>query len=477
MELVEKKRNIRVRLRIRDWEKMFKVSMKKGRGFIITDRHGTEGKERTEHGIYSPLYGTTWGDENAFAEKITCKCRSTIGKENEGEICEACNTVVKFRDNDLKITGWFELEDEYLIHPNMFKIIESLVGPTLLANMLQFEKSSDIKGKYEEPDFEEIAESKALDKYENIGMVNFRKHFDEIMAFFVKKKKMKRPEYEFIMEHRDKIFVKHIPVYSALLRPTLVANGALNYHDINSKYESLGNKVWRINNEKLRHKDYLQTLFGAQKYLMAVYEMTKDSISQKDGDIRGKIMGGRWNYTGRCVIIPLSGTKIDEISLPYRTFMEIYKPEIINLLMKFNGITIYKALEKWNEALLEFNPKVYQIMLYLIEHTKSGLYVFINRNPTIAYGSKLAMRVTHVNTSLSNYCMGIPINVLGPLRGDFDGDVLNIFGIKGNKNIQKANSVFNPRTNMHISRTDGKFNMMMALVKDQMIALHQFNAL
>lgn len=484
--------NIRVKLDVVDFEKSCKKSIKKDKGFIITDKSGKMKKpakstgeknkakyDRTENGIFSPKFGTTWGDVNAFAEKYSCKCRKTIGKRNEGEICEHCATEVKFRDVPLNIYGWFWINDYRLIHPNMYNMIESLVGGKQLVEMLDYEKGTDIKGNYDALDWEEINKSNNLNKYKNIGMIEFINHFDEIMDFFVNKKKHKKNTYDFIMQNRHLVFSHAFPIYSALMRPALMTQAEFSYHDINRYLESLSSKIYRINNTNKRtpKKEILKLLYETQVTINKTYAMTRDSLTQKEGDFRGKVMGSRYNFTARCVIRPITGTKINEIEMPYIVMLEFFKPKIINILKKTEKITYNEALNKWIKAKIKFSDKIYGIMKYILKNSKYGIFVIINRPPTVAYGSSLVMRVKKISKNMSNYCLGIPINVCGDIRGDFDGDVLSIFELMGEKQIQSGNKIFNPRTNMQVSRTDGEFNPNAALVKDQMISLNYFNSL
>ncbi|MEI2423253.1 hypothetical protein V6O07_23485 [Arthrospira platensis SPKY2] len=473
-----KKRKVRAVLKIKNWDEYYEETMRDGIGFDITDRNGVdEKKNRTENGIYSSKYGSNWGDENVFADKYACECRQTIGKRNEGEYCEECGTQVQYRDSNLKITGWITLKSDKLIHPGMFLFLQSLIGTNRLANILKSELETNLKGDYIEIDFEEINKSKDKERYNGIGLINFIIHFDEIIDFFYSKNKKKKDVYDFILEHRDKVFVSHIPIYSSFIRPVVVTSERMSFFDINSIIEIFNVKCWRLNNEKKNMvlKDYYRTLESAQAELMDMYTSIRNSLVGKKGDIRKNILGTRCNFTSRNVIVPLSGTRINEIELPYSGFLELYKPEIINLLIKMSGITMYEALTVWNRGSEVFDKRLYEIMNLLI--TKGDLYVGINRNPTIEYGSILAMKVVRVSKDIDNYCMAIPLQVLGPLAGDFDGDVLNIISFKGKDMIAAARLKFDPRLNMQISRIDGEFNDRVSLIKDQTISLHYFASL
>ena len=71
--------------------------------------------------------------------------------------------------------------------------------------------------------------------------------------------------------------------------------------------------------------------------------------------------------------------------------------------------------------------------------------------------------------------MAMPEQVLAVMNADFDGDTLNVISLKTKKLAKAFNKIFNPRFNLFISRNDGMFNNDTNLIKDQLIALYQFN--
>ena len=473
-----KKINVRMEIENEDWNKLYISSMKSGKGFIITDEHGIDQKKnRTENGIYSSKFCSNFGDENAFSDKYSCECRKTIGQKHEGEVCPHCGTQVMYKDADLDIIGWINLESDALIHPNLFFMIESLIGPNVFRKIIKSELETDIAGNYIQADFEKINKSRDKNRYEGIGLINFIIHFDEIIDFFISKNKKKIKEYNMLKRDREKIFIRHIPIFSTYMRPVLMTAEKMKYHDINGIIEGLNVKCWRLNNSKktMVLKDYYRTIEAAQGKLLDYYLSIRSTLVEKKGDIRNKCLGGRLNFTSRCVIIPLSGSKVNEVELSYICFMELFKPEIINLLMKMISITISEALYIWNRGVECFDKRLYEIMQLLIN--KGNIFVAINRNPTIEYGSILAMRVINVYPNIDDFCMAVPLNILGLIAGDFDGDVLNILALKGKNIIKHARLTFDPRLNMQISRIDGEFNNRVSLIKDQTITLHYFSEL
>ena len=73
-----------------------------------------------------------------------------------------------------------------------------------------------------------------------------------------------------------------------------------------------------------------------------------------------------------------------------------------------------------------------------------------------------------------NYTMSVPLQILKPLAGDFDGDVLNILYIINQAFASKAEVVFSPKYAMMISHDDGKFDSSLNHSRDTLIMLNSF---
>jgi hypothetical protein len=94
-----------------------------------------------------------------------------------------------------------------------------------------------------------------------------------------------------------------------------------------------------------------------------------------------------------------------------------------------NDISENEAYDQWFRATINYSPKMYEVMMYLVKKRKPR--VVINRNPTINYGSMLAMKVVAItNEYKDNFTMSLPIQILRVLNADFDGDILNIISLK-----------------------------------------------
>ena len=172
-----------VQLKMIPFKKIYERDMETGKGFKITEIDGLNNKnERLENGIYSPKYGTMWGDEDAFAEKYRCRCGNLKGSANKNIKCEKCGEKVKFRDNELDITGWLILDQYHLINTSLYYMIESIIGgKNVLENIITSSKKSDIRGKMVR---DENEKTNAISKYFGIGLIDFYKNFDEILDYY-----------------------------------------------------------------------------------------------------------------------------------------------------------------------------------------------------------------------------------------------------------------------------------------------------
>ena len=127
-----------------------------------------------------------------------------------------------------------------------------------------------------------------------------------------------------------------------------------------------------------------------------------------------------------------------------------------------------------NGSMREFDPKIYQIIKYMLKNTKNGNKTLLNRNPTIDFGSFLCMEVADVKADYDDLSTSLPISILTALNADFDGDVLNIISLKTNELKKAFDTVFNPHKSLIIDRNTGRFNSKHSLIKDQLIGLYQF---
>lgn len=471
--------NARFRIVTPNWDEIARLQIAEGTGFRITEIGKTD--LDTSPGLYSihsPLYGTDFQDEHAFADRWRCECGELQGMNyaDGRTVCPKCGAKVEFRDIDLTVTGWIILDKDYIIQSSMYKKIASFIGPKVLEPILTY------------ADPLEKAASGIDTPFYGIGMIEFRERFPEIIEYFYKKNK-KTDMYMFLkaMYASGNIFMHSIPVYSSFLRQFIVKGDDIKYSKTDVLYRKIFSNASLLNDRfelsrRVEHRQrakkdlaYLRReaiLYRIQQDIDRLWELSFKTIDKKEGLIKDQLLGGRMNYTARNVIIPDSSLRCDEIGLGYITFLELYKPELIGLMKQVYNINYQKATHIWEDASMSFSKEVYELMQYMLTHRKC--MVTIDRNPSINYGSMMAMKIKKVSPDYYDNCMGLPIGILPKPNADFDGDIMSIELHKLDEIAQDVYDKMNPRDHFQISRNDGLFDPDSCLFKDQIVGVYAF---
>jgi len=458
-----------------------KVDIDSGKGFYIKEHQQNLKKSlKSADSIYSEKFMKTLQDPDAFADRYSCERGCTTGMDHAGMFCKYCHTEVKYIGDDFSIFGWIKLKEPYkIIHPNLYKSLEFYIGEANLQTIIEpdvdlnengvpmtaYDKkvyASKIKRKYRR-------HAKADTTYAGIGMIKFIDQFDEILAYFRSKNKLKKIEYyDDIMANKDKMFTSSIPVFSTGMRPFKVEGGRFTFEGTNAIFNIMAKLAEKINEDECSfqriEKYRTSLLWDMQERYNALYTEIIKILQGKKGNIR-LLVGGRCNFTSRIIITPDPKLRMDEVHLPYFTLVELLQQTIVNILAKSYNIPYSHAYSIWYKAQITMNKRVYEIIENIIK-SKGGIPVLINRNPTINYGSILAMRCTAINDT---YTMSMPLRILGLLAADFDGDCLTVLYIPNKAFWEGAMACFNPRNAMVISHNDGMFNNVVNVFKDILI--------
>ena len=182
-----------------------------GNGFIIVEPNSI--KKDIANGIntiFSSRYGQTLQDVNAFADRYKCKCGRLKSRINHGIKCPVCGERVKFLDDDFEYFGWIVLRgDYYLIHPNLYKSLEFLIGPTKLYNIIHRVDEKDING-YSTESKKTTEQILKEEPFYGIGMISLKERIEEVLEFYVNKSPNKYEYYNDIMTNLDIMFIQSI---------------------------------------------------------------------------------------------------------------------------------------------------------------------------------------------------------------------------------------------------------------------------
>ena len=455
-----------------DLDEERKKDIENDRGFLISKARTIKKDLKDPNGIFSTRFGQTLGDLNPFIDRYKCQCGKTRSRIMHGLKCPKCGTRVRYVDDDFSYFGWKVLKEGYwIIHPNDYKKIEFFFGngvgkKSKLYNIINFIDEQDINGQ------SSMLESTPKNEpFFGRGILWLQEHFDEVMDYYLEKNPNKKAYYDMIMEpsNRKSVFTHSIPVYTTLLRPVNTKDGTMPYEATNALYNMMNNLVTQINNDKNRSgrakKPKNQLLCDLQMKYMELYNEIEAILSSKKGKIR-TLIGGRYNFSTRAVIVQDPTLRIDQCKLPYISLCILCQQQIINILVKTRNISFDAAYNIWYMALLIPSKEIKDIIYSLIHAKPEGLPLMLGRNPTINYGS--LMHIYCVDMT-DNFVFSISLRILGPMAADFDGDQENAFMIINEAFNQRAKEIFNPREAMQIDRNDGLFNTDVCIQKDTLV--------
>lgn len=421
-----------------------------------------------------------FSDEGVFSERIfgrmpssgreyACDCGEIEGRFYEGAECPSCGTKVTCRDTVFSKRGWIDLGDHQVLSPLFYVYFAKVTGPSQLVKILSQKRSLTVDG---------IAKSDSSSgPFDGIGLTQFGERWPEILDHFEAKKKSDPRVAEYarvIRENPDKVMTSKIPVFSHILRPALVVDRQLIFDEVNNLYNlaiSNAQVLREYTESEATESNINAVLWRIQERVNEVFDHVLHILSGKGGYLRGSLLGVRVNFSARCVITPLSpGHEQDEVVIPYLTFLELYRFQLTNLIARMNGVNLSKANEIWSKAQTKFDRSVFAAMKEMIRLSDGqGLPALLNRNPTIAFGSVLRVRITGIKRDPKDFTMSLHNGVLRLLGGDYDGDVLSLVPLI-DADLAEAFRIFDPRL-MFVSRDAPGLNKAMKLDKDHALGI------
>lgn len=368
-----------------------------GEGFVVSPSKSMKKDLKDDNGIFSSKFGQSLGDVNVYMDRYRCKCGKTHSRINDGLICKYCGTRTRFVDDDFQFFGYIKVNEPYaIIQPAFYKKIESFFGRGVSINGQKRMKLENIIDVLDPKDIDghsmQITDKPADEPFFREGMIYFIEHFDEIMNFYLKLKPGKKEYYDEIMDpkNRKKVFAHNIPVFTTLLRPTDIHDGVMSYEKTNSMYMMINKHATLINKNNTRMqrdpKVKNQELYRLQMQYMELYTEQESILSGKKGDIRC-LLGGRYNFSARNVIVQNPNLRIDEVTLPYVTMVVILGERIKNILHRLYNMSFAEAHEILYRAQVEPDKRVEYIITSIIKNYQAngfpGVPVIINRNKVV----------------------------------------------------------------------------------------------
>ena len=397
-----------------NWDVCFYDDLINHDGFLLTEPAvlSFDGKkEKPLYGANSPLFGTSYEDEQAFMERHRCKCGEFKGLQFKGETCPLCGTKIEAREIDIEKHAWISLRKDKIVNPYYYQVLCRLIGKKVFPEIVELVKRVDKDGNEHQlipgVDFEPSS------PFASIGVDEFCERFDEIIDYFAMKKKDRYNEFMTIKREKAKVFTSHIPVYSTFLRPQSVTSDTFYYNGIDKQINPTFNLSESLRTCEPIEKPFIQTRI--QKRVNAMWDFNFNLLESKKGFIRNKLISGSLNYTSRSVIVPSPTLKCNEIDISYQGFRILFKYRIIYYLMKIDDVSLSVAYYRWKNA-YKYDKYVHEIMNYIVK--KEKVRILLNRNPTINLYSMLLLHIRRVKSDWKRTTISVPLHILPGLNAD-----------------------------------------------------------
>lgn len=469
--------------------------MNTGKGMLITHKQSLKANvEKNRNSIFSSyFFGKNLGDVGSPLEsEYKCPCGYVSGHLYNGSICPKCRQKVRKLETSFDKYGWIVIRNYYLIHPNLYRALETFLGAKVLndicmplidldKNGLTVVKEQMLKQVAKSGKKKLTRETKASQEnpFIGIGMIEFHDRFDEIMKYYYSKASRSKKElYEHIMNNRDKLFTSSVPVYSLQLRPYEITDNKFVLESVNKNYNMMASHANYVNKQDCAFQNNRKSksvlLYKMQQCWNDIYCLTEKRLSGKKGDIR-ECMSYRSNFSIRNIITPAVDLEIDEVRLPYAACIELLRLQLIAILQKTHGYSYAQAYAAWYNAKLVPNKEMKNLMMSIINDSPyGGLPCLLNRNPSISFGSILFVKCVGIN---DNYACSVSNLILKLIAGDFDGDVCTIIMLMNHDIIMRSMINLSPMNAMVISKNDGMFNDDVNIQTEAVISLNSFRRL
>lgn len=273
--------------------------LRRGKGFVVTEPISIKKDIKDYNGIFSTRFGQTLQDLNPFANRYSCPCKNLQGRIYLNQKCPLCGDPVKYVGDEMDYFGYITLEDPYyLIHPNLYKSLEFIIGAKVFKNILHIEDKKDENG------FSIEVEKPKTEPYFGLGLMDFKDKWKEILDHYISlstNRVNKIEYYNDIIENDDKLFTQSIPVYTTHLRPFRIEGETFYFEGANAIYNAMAKFAGQINQKNLsmmrrakKPKD--QLLWDLQEKYNELYADIEETLARKKGAVRSSY-GGRL----RCV--------------------------------------------------------------------------------------------------------------------------------------------------------------------------------
>jgi len=147
------------------------------------------------------------------------------------------------------------------------------------------------------------------------------------------------------------LFIDKIPVIPPDLRPLFKdESGNITVDALNDYYTTIMRRASQVQGAIGSGPLFELLVAGLQKAVIDHDTYVKSKIAKKPGIIRKNLLGKRIDFSGRAVITPDPGLKINEMGVPFRLAVTLFEPFLLHVLLK----TQHVDRNKLNEEIINY---------------------------------------------------------------------------------------------------------------------------
>jgi DNA-directed RNA polymerase subunit beta' len=227
--------------------------------------------------------------------------------------------------------------------------------------------------------------------------------------------------------------MKNLPVIACGLRPVtkLKDDETITTTQINNLYRKILMIDSRLSNHLLKEKLFFdeiihdemrrlqmavdQLVYGSPSKQQTEVKSLLQSLSGKEGILRRYSLGKRVDYSARSVIVPDPTLSLDQVGIPVKIALVLYKQFIISELLKEKIAFTVKESEN---IIMEEQPIIFSILNKVVKDRP----VLLNRAPSL---HRLSMQGFYPKLVLGKSVRLHPL-ITTAANADFDGDQMAV---------------------------------------------------
>lgn len=337
----------------------------------------------------------------------SCECGTTTGNYYTGMKCRVCGTVVSNNlFGEIRNDSWLEIPASIkgVLNPQVYRILSKWFGNTsyqpILKQMLNMQLLQEpIPG---------------TPFFSGMGFNWFYDNFDAIISYFLvshptEPGRAMAPMMKLFLEKTGKaIWCTKLPILSKLIQPITRVSKTVRYADTDIK--NLIKSIFTLRSILLAEKmmnfsaDHVDRNFYRVygEFITYTTNILTYKLPKKPSILRKHVFGARSHCSCRSVAIPITDPHdSDEIYLPWKLGVMVYKYHILSVLINKLNMTVFNAFDRIMNAINIYDHEIDCIMQDMIRDCPyKGFPILLNRNPSLRIGSIQLMFVTKIKPGL-----------------------------------------------------------------------------